>query len=84
MVDQWIYIDTTSKQFYEYDALSNKLKKWWTLEEISQLFYPVYELSPKTTAFVVNFPGRNVWAIEKNDVAGLWNGVLDLYGISCN
>ena len=31
-----------------------------------------------------NFPGRNVWAIEKNDVAGLWNGVLDLYGISCN
>ena len=59
-IDQWVYIDTAKKQLYEYNRLDNKLTRWWTDEEISQFFYPVYQLSPKTTAMVINFrQGRN-------------------------
>jgi len=55
IVDQWIYLDTTRKQLYEYDAATNKLSKWWAREGEKKFFYPVYELSPQTTAFVVAF-----------------------------
>ena len=55
IVDQWIYLDTLKKQLYEYDAAANRLSKWWTSDGEKQVFYPVYELSSKTTAFVVNF-----------------------------
>jgi hypothetical protein len=55
IVDQWIYLDTLKKQLYEFDPSANKLSKWWTSEGNKQLFYPVYELSSKTTAFLVNF-----------------------------
>ncbi len=55
IVDQWIYLDTLKKQLYEFDPSANKLNKWWSSEGNKQLFYPVFELSAKTTAFVVNF-----------------------------
>ena len=55
IVDQWIYLDTLRKQLYEYDAAVHKLSKWWSSTGEKQLLFPVYELSSKTTAFVVNF-----------------------------
>lgn len=54
-VDQLVYIDTFTKQLYEYNKLDETLKKWWTAEDVKHFFYPVYELSPKTTAMVINF-----------------------------
>ncbi|WP_205513080.1 hypothetical protein [Longitalea arenae] len=55
IVDQWIYLDTLKKQLYEYDAAANKLNRWWTAEDLKKFFYPVYQLSSKTTALVVPF-----------------------------
>jgi hypothetical protein len=55
VVDQWVYIDTMSKQLFEYDVPGRKLTRWWTSEDEKNFFYPVYELSPKTTAFVIPF-----------------------------
>jgi hypothetical protein len=55
IVDQWIYVDTLKKRLYEYEPPANKLTRWWAAEESKKFFYPVYELSPKTTAFVVAF-----------------------------
>lgn len=49
---QWVYLDTAKKQLFEYDATDECLNKW-TYEGGKQMFYPVYELSPKTTALVV-------------------------------
>lgn len=48
----WIYIDTAKKQLYEMDIANECLNKW-PGEGNRQMFYPVYELSPKTTALVV-------------------------------
>jgi hypothetical protein len=55
VTDQWVYIDTATHQLYEYNVLTEKLDKWWTVEDMKHFFYPVYELSPQTTAFAVNF-----------------------------
>jgi hypothetical protein len=54
IVDQWVYLDTLRKELYEYDAAANKINKWWASDKKKAFFYPVYELSPKTTAFVIN------------------------------
>ncbi len=54
VTSQWVYLDTLKKQLYEYDLPNERLIKW-TYEDARSLFYPVYELSPRTTAFVVNF-----------------------------
>jgi hypothetical protein len=51
-VAQWVYLDTAKRELYEYDVPNECLNKW-TYEKDRQLFYPVYELSPKTTALVV-------------------------------
>jgi hypothetical protein len=49
---QWVYLDTTKGLLYEYEVEDECLNKW-TYEDNRQLFYPVYELSPKTTALVI-------------------------------
>lgn len=54
IVDQWVYLDTLRKELYEYDAAANKVSKWWASDKKKAFFYPVYELSPKTTAFVIS------------------------------
>jgi hypothetical protein len=54
IVDQWVYLDTLKKELYEYDAAANKLGKWWASDKKKTAFYAVYELSSKTTAFVIN------------------------------
>jgi hypothetical protein len=60
IVDQWIYLDTLKKELYEYDAAANKLSKWWTSQGETKLIYPVYELSPKTTAVVISINNSGV------------------------
>ena len=54
VTDRWVYLDTLKRQLYEYDLPNESLNKW-TYDDHRNLFYPVYELSPRTTAFVVNF-----------------------------
>lgn len=49
---QWVCLDTAKGILYEYDKPNECLGKW-TYENDRQLFYPVYELSPNTTALVV-------------------------------
>ena len=55
VIDQWVYLDTAKKLLYEYNKLDDKLTRWWTAEDVKQFFFPVYQLSPKTTAMVINF-----------------------------
>jgi hypothetical protein len=55
VVDQWVYVNTMTKQLFEYNIHDKKLTRWWTSEDEKNFFYPVYELSPKTTAFVIPF-----------------------------
>jgi hypothetical protein len=55
ITDQWIYLDTTKKLLYEYDVAKEKLNEWWAAEGYIDFFYPVYKLSPKTTAIVISF-----------------------------
>jgi len=64
VIDQWVYVDTMNRQLYEYDVLTNKLKKWWTAEDVKHFFYPVYELSSKTTAMVINFNESNIGLLD--------------------
>ncbi|WP_207513228.1 hypothetical protein [Longitalea luteola] len=63
IVDQWIYVDTLRKKLFEYEPAANKLTRWWAAGESQHFFYPVYELSSKTTAFVVPFrePGKGTY-----------------------
>lgn len=51
---QWVYLDTAKRVLYDSD-ISNECLNKWTYEAGRQLFYPVFELSPKTTALVVPF-----------------------------
>jgi hypothetical protein len=69
VTDQWVYLDTLKKQLYEYD-LSNECLNKWTYDDHQSLFYPVYELSPKTVAFVVNLT-------EDEKVKGFLDVLLD-------
>lgn len=55
VTDQWVYLDTTRKRLYELDMDTEELSEWWTAKDEAHFFYPVYELSPKTTAFVISF-----------------------------
>jgi hypothetical protein len=80
---QWIYIDTAKKELFEYDVANECLNKW-TYERGRQLFYPVYELSPKTTALVVPLSEigerRGVLDSIFNDVAKT-DGIYETRGI---
>ena len=71
VTDQWVYLDTIGKQLYEYNLSKERLDKWWITEEgYMEFYYSVYELSPKTTAFVVNFS-------EGGEAKGLLDSLFD-------
>jgi hypothetical protein len=55
ITDQYVLLDTSKKVLYEYEGEEEKLHEWLPAEDYINFFYPVYELSPKTTAFVVSF-----------------------------
>jgi hypothetical protein len=80
---QWVYIDSAKKQLYEYDVANECLNKW-TYEGGRQMFYPVYELSPKTTALVVPLSEvgerRGVLDSIFNDIAKA-DGIYETRGI---
>ena len=80
---QWVYVDTAKDILYEYDVANECLNKW-TYEGNKQLFYPVYELSPKTTALVVPLSEigerRGVLDSIFNDIAKA-DGVYETRGI---
>jgi len=80
---QWVYLDTAKNILYEYDLPNDCLDKW-TYEKDRQLFYPVYELSPKTTALVVPLSAigerRGLLDSIFNDIAKA-DGVYETNGI---
>lgn len=80
---QWVYVDTAKKELFEYDVNGECLNKW-TYEGNKQIFYPVYELSPKTTALVVPLSEigerRGVLDSIFNDIAKT-DGIYETRGI---
>jgi hypothetical protein len=80
---QWIYLDTAKKLLFEYDSVNECLNKWPD-EGNKQMFYPVYELSPKTTAMVVPLSEigerRGVLDSIFNDIAKA-DGVYEAKGL---
>ena len=83
VTSQWVYLDTAREILYELDVANECLNKW-TYEDTWPMFYPVYELSPKTTALVVPLSEvgehRGVSDSIFNDIAKV-DGVYEANGM---